>query len=476
MVLKLFPFLIFLLVSIVAEANTDAQEALATVRDSASFIEQRVCNNVSGIQSGGTGQYQVCEPYWPRQQSVAITAPPQNGAQAESGDSSAVSEVGVPEWAEEIRENPDSTDKSSENFTGDSSPAEMAERGRTMASPAELREIETLYAQTRASVASRCCGTDRECRSVFSRVPLQFCTNPRATTHPNEPDRCTGRESGIYTVRDDELYLSWWLLRISRLPQAQREATRAYILREHPQLKARLGDVVPGTIVVSRYKRATDGATLVTLRHELGHACSNIRRQIATRDGSRSNPGNDFSGVENYCRYSDQSFQHYSFMGDLMHPENSRRTGECISSRIREEFRDRSDQAYIPNACYGAKIEEGMAEAFALLTATTENIFENIERSCTYPPSRVHFTGHKIVQCIVENSPNFRSRILSAPLCRVSQTAEAAAPLTEGGFLQPGQRQFMNNVLLSSPSPAVPQNPAPSSIQPSSQEPAGVGQ
>jgi hypothetical protein len=226
-------------------------------------------------------------------------------------------------------------------------------------------------------------------------------------------------------------------------------------------------------VSISRYDRANDdGSTLWTFRHELGHACSHIRRQIATRNGSPLNAGEDYtSGADNYCRYRSQGYQQFSFMGEFMHPENARETGTCVSNAIRSEVRSRSDQSYIENACYGAKVEEGLAEAFAILTATPEDVFFNLKRSCTYPPSRLHLTGHKIVQCIVQHSQRFRNVVLQAPVCRADQPEAPEASGTEAGIGQPGRSPFMNNVLLSSPAvsptPVVAPAPAPSPATPS---------
>ncbi|MCC2680153.1 MAG: hypothetical protein K0R29_2729, partial [Pseudobdellovibrio sp.] len=302
MALKLFSFLFlfFLQFSVSVYAhNSQAQETIATVAGAVDLEQKQVCASVRTLNSGGTLQNDVCEPYWPKTQSIVITAP-RDSSTAASGDDSApeegtgsnssISEVAVPTWADQIRENPDSVDKSSDNYDGDLSPAQMAERGQTMASRSELQQMEALFARTKTNTVQRCCGSNRECATAFRAVRLQFCTNPRASTHPNEPDRCTGRDSGIFTVTPDEIYMSWWHLRISRLPESQREAAREAAIREHPQLRNKLGLIAPGMVSISRYDRANDdGSTLWTFRHELGHACSHIRRQIATRNGSPLN-------------------------------------------------------------------------------------------------------------------------------------------------------------------------------------------
>ncbi len=447
------------------------EETLRDVAVAAGSTEIQMCRNMQALSNGQNLTSAVCEPYWPKTTAVVITATPQNTL-AGSGDSTSVGvssedrQIGIPDWAEQVRDRPETIDKSSTSYEGDNSPMQMAELGRTMGSRAELRAMESMFARTRSSVASRCCGSNQECLNVFRQVRLQFCTNPRATTHPNEPDRCTGRDSGVFTNTDDENLMVWWLLRMRREPADVQEATRASVLQDSPQLRNRLGQVAPGMVSISRYERADDGGeTLWTFRHELGHACSSIRRQIATRDGSTLAAGDDYDpDPQAYCRYNSQGFQQFSFMGDFMHPENARETGTCISNGIREEFRNSSDQSYIANACYGAKIEEGLAEAFALLTATPEDVMYNLERSCTFPPSRVHFTGHKIVQCIAQNSPRFRNTVLAAPICRLNQQqAEATSTTTEGGLVEGLIRPFMNNVRLLSPTGVV---PTPSGQQP----------
>lgn len=485
--LRLFLISLCLQVPVVA---SQVEETARDVAAATSTTEKQVCQNVRTLHSGGNLRTEVCEPYWPKTEAIVVTAP-RDPARSASGDASSaednsqsgtetaqVTEIAMPSWADQVRDRPESYNKSSKDYEGNSSPAQMAERGITMASRAELRAMETLFTQTKNNVAERCCGTNRECAGLFRQVRLQFCTNPRALTHPNEPDPCTSSEAGVYTQSDDEMYMQWWLYQVARDPEGVREATRTATLAKRPQLRNRLGQVAPGFVKFSRYERADSGETLWTFRHELGHACSSIRRQIAARNGSRITASDDYNpDPKAYCKYSGQTFQQYTFMAEYMRPENAREAGECISNGIREEFRNKNNESYIANACYGSKVEEGLAEAFAILSAAPENVMYNLERSCTFPPTRVHFTGHKIIKCIVANSARFRDVVLAAPVCRADQPAEPANTGTEAGLGEGGVRPFMNNTLLTTPSP-VPQTPAPAStpVPAPSSSPTGEGQ
>lgn len=476
MLLKLL-FLLIVNFGFADENNTNSQnvETLRNVTREALSGDRLVCEDVRNLAVGNRPQNQIiCETYWPKQVAIVVTAKrpsSESTPDSEIKSEATVTEIGVPQWSDTVREKPQSVDKHSAAFEGDKSPEQMANEGKTLATPGDLQTMETSFVSLRNGMADRCCGTNSECLSSFKAVRIQFCTNPRAVTHPNEPDRCTGRDSGFYTTTGDEHIMRWWNLYILSLPQNHHEPNRAALLQKYPQLRGRLGSVAPGFISVSRYDRADQLDTQWTFRHELGHACSSIRRQMAVRDSTQLRAGDDYNpDPKELCRYKEGGYQQFTFLGEYLRPENSRAVGTCLSTAIRNEVRNKNDQAYMRNACYGSKIEEGIAETFALLTADKDQIFQNLNNSCSYPPSPVHFSGYKIIQCLVENSPQFRNKILAAPVCREPQPSSTTATQTEAGA---AATPFMNQTLLSTPAPDIPPppvtNPYPSPA-PSSQE------
>lgn len=299
--------------------------------------------------------------------------------------------------------------------------SDFEKEGYTIATLAQEKELITKLTQIRADLTPSCCGSDTACQEALQSVTLRLCRNSAADNNSNSPDACTLTDG--YFQASPSAADQYQILK-TIYGGARTEADRAYIRDVTKRSEAEVDQTlkatgavrstvpVPGEVVVSPY--FADGFAKVrdrTLRHEVAHACSSIKRQLSALRG------NSDAAIslaiqqrrDDVCSLHPKAINAYAHL--LEDVRESRVVSKCLY-QLALNSNDPTSYAYVPKSCAGSKLEEGFAIARSLLEAPFPIVPKTFPaRECSSLPSTKHPASGAVADCIVRHSTAFRSKL-----------------------------------------------------------------
>ncbi len=313
----------------------------------------------------------------------------------------------------------------------DYQPPTRAELGLTTLPSAE--EIQGLIATAedlRDETRDVCCrgahpSVQSLCRERFQAIRIQHCPPSRDM---NTRNNCNVPGHGTYDVSPNRGLCDLW----SSLTQQQKDEFWQlgvrFDMRELCQNARRPGVLIFGSILAhSHYSIQGDFNPRQNfermIRHELGHACSNILSDVsvhapATPEQRRVLMFDYIQGLVDGgacgARIVGHGTVHQQALQGLMGAEESRAVSACLqnltqaSTQILETFG--------VAACQGLQLEEATAQAFAVYQSRLSQI-EDLRLLCAGGPSGQHPSSAHVLECLINRSPSFRARLRQEANC-----------------------------------------------------------
>jgi hypothetical protein len=300
--------------------------------------------------------------------------------------------------------------------------AEFVKRGHALLSDDERASARLRAVRIRGEAATQCCGTDATCAAAMNSVTVKICESD-ADHDANALDWCEAT-AGKYVNNSVQMAVMTLRLRDS-LATAGLNSTRIQEIVAEAQKT--LGgqslesfpDPVVGEIQLSPYSN-TDAGHFVsdtTYRHEFGHACSYIRRQLLAKKGN-PHAGDVamtfFQRIMPKCENDSTQIEN-AYGSQLERAGSNRHVFACLSD-LASKSTDVTSSAYIPNSCPAYKIEEIMADAFSMYTGSAfPEAFP--ERACNRYPSTMHGAPVDVLTCMLSGDAHFRQALKTKLEC-----------------------------------------------------------
>lgn len=263
--------------------------------------------------------------------------------------------------------------------------------------------------QIQREVTQMCCDGDKACSQAMAKVKINYCESD-ADRDPSKADDCELLD-GEYQLDAQEqaaLTLAMQLplsmnLSAAQLTESEISGAQA-ALKGHPAT----GFPVTGTIQLSPYADKYGGLIQNDgVRHELGHACSFIKRQLATSGlGGASAARSFLDRSEGRCYLKREQTE------DAYANVLPAATVKCLTD-LAAKSTDESSSAFIINSCQTGKIEEATAEAFALMASPKPMP----ERACSREPSRIHPSSVDVYTCLLKTNKDVRDKLKARNGC-----------------------------------------------------------
>jgi hypothetical protein len=261
----------------------------------------------------------------------------------------------------------------------------------------EKKEIEDgMFSQVRGEAATACCGQDQGCLNEMNKVKLTYCS----TQKPDKPDQCL-EEVATYSARED---LRDWHHQNIKL--SDEELKKITVGKFGP---------IPSSIAISPYAGVTSSADIF---HELGHACSYIRRTQALNRGddqvlAEVDAINSDSPDESFSSY-DQLFQSIGLKDEAI---------TCMNNLAKNAKHAR----YIDSVCQMGRgdahdyLEEGFAEAFKIMNTKSSAMVPGVlPNLCDLPLTKTTPLAADVFACLNTN-PDFTVKMKAVLGCRAGK-------------------------------------------------------
>ncbi len=250
-------------------------------------------------------------------------------------------------------------------------------------------QVEGRLRELRQSESQRCCAGDELCREAVAATRFEWCQPP---TDPTARDQCqTASYHGVDSAHDLELG-AWY-------------GAEYHSRRVLPQAPATF-PVRSGYIRLSPYDfKYSDESWEYVLAHELGHACSHVRRQIMARRSAEE--------AQAFWDYFGRYVEGDSSIGCALN-EVARRTYRELFASVglnNESIQCLEQTAYAAErtrfpphvlcggGCPRSYLEETYAEVMALLSMPADRRF--LDRVCTGARDGQHPLGADTLRCLM---------------------------------------------------------------------------
>lgn len=274
--------------------------------------------------------------------------------------------------------------------------AELLAQGFKVRTAPERNAYLLASEKIRNRMAGVCCAGETACLSAMRAVRVTSCVS-EADQNPKLVDPCAD-VNGEYLMSNVE----------------KRE------LQEFTLGKPR-DRVLSGGIVLSPYVFASGNsvAAEATVRHELGHACTVIRRQISALKGAENamNASESLDAqMSGSCNGSFVNDTAYVGVFNGASADAGEKVLSCLKVQTKKSLEPKST-VFFEETCEGFKLEEGIAEGLSI--AGTQNLIPNgyPNRFCRATPSRQHMASAEVLACLLNNDPRLRAKFRSSLGC-----------------------------------------------------------
>lgn len=308
--------------------------------------------------------------------------------------------------------------------------AEMARRGKAniytdVAFQAQLPRLMNRAEELRNRATELCCAPgDTQCRKGMSEVAFNIC---KPKSDPNQPDPCVF--GGTYRMPGsgyDSIFRA-----ISRQRGSGAASELRAIAEQNLGASRRLASLSgssagpqSGSITLTSYVSADGGAQAMepVILHELGHACSMVKMQNASLDGSTPEAMTKAlratKWLDSAKRRCDPNYRIPDAVDDFW--ESIGETKELSSCLKDLTVLNQKQQIDKPcnGLCAGHYIEESVGIAFSLLLGNlnggVDGVFPN---TCDHVRDGQHPMVSDVAECLMQHSPRFRTRMKQAYGC-----------------------------------------------------------
>ena len=318
-----------------------------------------------------------------------------------------------------------------ENFNAKYNPETRQQKlreGYTVLSKSERQASLKEFEKTKAVAATSCCGSDKECLNHFAKIQLTYCDDREANKNPNIPDKCArspGRFNIEHSSKND--FASFIVGMTNMATNRKYTSMSPEEIKYYRDLSKRmvaegassdLGVVVSGGIELSPYShRGTPTSTTQIVSHELGHACSHIKRQLIVYN--INDPVENSKAAADTLRYSfrnraptptcsvvdNKTIEIFERITEKVPALNSKGLVACLAE-LAKKSSDPSSAVYVKGSCERAKLEEAHAEAMGFLTDPDLSKSMMLGR-CHSHRSTFHPSSADVLTCVFQNSPKF---------------------------------------------------------------------
>ena len=298
--------------------------------------------------------------------------------------------------------------------------AEMSRRGKvnvftdaTYAS--RLPELLSRAESLRARATDLCCSPDDiRCRDGMAAVKFEVC---KPSTDPNQPDPCVF--GGTYRMPGtgyDSIFRA-----ISR-QRGEGVATQLRSIASLNLLGRPAGDagLASGSITLSSYISLDNGSASMdpVILHELGHACSMVKMQTASLSDDKPRALRAAQWLDSAKRRCDPNFKIPEAADDFWQSVGeTRELSSCLKDLAISNQKKLIDKP-CNGLCPGHYLEESVGIAFSLLLGDLDGsasaVFPN---TCDHVRDGQHPMVSDVAECLMQNSPRFRSRMAHAYGC-----------------------------------------------------------
>ncbi len=301
----------------------------------------------------------------------------------------------------------------------------LAIPGVALASAEDNQKFLQHIRDLRADVMDPCCGKDEECRKAMESVEPYICSESAVNQDPTKEDPCYNRP-GSYGGGSNSDFQKYWNMMMFAKDQVKffRPQDIASFKKWADEAKSSIqpelyGKPIVGNIIVSPY---TDGGERTigdsSLRHEYGHACSDIQRQLQMY---RSNSISAFNSLLRVYRDPGDPWAcaldptyNQVFQDILDNVPNGYAVMNCVFG-IAWQVNNLKSQGFQDGGCPASKLEEGTAMVFEQLTSIST--YSDPDGLCWGVPSHIHPHNSHIFECLLQNSEDFRQKAKKALSC-----------------------------------------------------------
>jgi hypothetical protein len=269
------------------------------------------------------------------------------------------------------------------------------EMGETKLSAVEKHKLLDTFKVLQTTVAEKCCGDrDSQCTDLMNNVAVSFC---KAQKNPNTPDPCVG-DGTYYTPDFDDHWQQ------NKLGKKSPDELKKLIVGKF--------ELKPGTITLSPLTGEDNRASYT---HELGHACSQIRRKLAIYRGS----------VEEFQDYLSPSTCKITPASEITYTRLFQSLGlnvetmNCIEKNAQGLKKKRFLKGNCAKGCPYEGLDESYADSMSLLATPVEQwVPDQIpDYQCHAMRDSTHILGADSLRCFMM-SPNLKSTVETALGCQ----------------------------------------------------------
>lgn len=282
----------------------------------------------------------------------------------------------------------------------------------------ELKKMENL-----------CCGEDIICKEALKKVEIDVCRDPKADRDPSLPDACYAyRSSYFYSFQnqdDDNRFMS--LVEEAAAGTRQYERTYKFIKSQNSgwfskKKSPSTNSPLAGKIVLSPYFVNSAPYSRHNIRHEIGHACSAIRRQqqILKKNSESSEVAEDWlDQASGECRIS--RLTGVAMQNVFKTISTSDRLFKCTLV-LAQASTQKGSLGFVSKACPRQQIEEGYGYIFDMVANIKDgtiipSLYPN--RICTTRPSDHHPHQVELAKCLFLSEPALLQEAQDKLKCRM---------------------------------------------------------
>jgi hypothetical protein len=301
---------------------------------------------------------------------------------------------------------------------------EMSRRGKvnvfTEAAYANrLPEMMSRAESLRARATDLCCAPDDvRCREGMAAVKFEVC---KPSSNPNEPDPCVF--GGTYRMPGtgyDSIFRAIARQRGEGVAMQLRSIASVNLTGRSIASSEPVG-VASGSITLSSYISVDSGSASMdpVILHELGHACSMVKMQEASIDGANMpkalRAAQWLDSAKHRC---DPNFKIPEAADDFWESVGeTRELSSCLKDLAVLNQKKLIDKP-CKDLCPGHYLEESVGIAFSLLlgdlNGSASAVFPN---TCDHVRDGQHPMVSDVAECLMQNSPRFRTRMAQAYGC-----------------------------------------------------------
>jgi hypothetical protein len=293
----------------------------------------------------------------------------------------------------------------------DMSIEEGQKKGYSVLSMAEQAKLESDAQADRTRVAEFCCEGRAACLKAMNIVKVEVC---KLGTDPTAAEPCI-KLPGTYTVTADLFDLvarKSVAIASENLNLLDSAKQKNLIDLRQIQVQTLAKDAEKnkftiGEIQLSPFRLNGNSITKpYIVKHELAHACSHFRRQLAL-DEKRSKLtaalafASQLQLDSRSCQLNQETIDTYKAIFPKIPHANE--IVDCFAKASLE------GNPEITRTCARSRLEESYADAIAYLTSM-DNVKEDLfPARCNYQPSRWHTASSHVLQCLLKYSDKYRS-------------------------------------------------------------------